>query len=44
MQLSRKLNLSTNYWHIAASFHPLFCNQSLEQIQVNETNFCIKCY
>ncbi|KAL4571383.1 hypothetical protein LXL04_018142 [Taraxacum kok-saghyz] len=32
-RLSRKLELSNSNWHIAAGFHPLLCNQSLEQKQ-----------
>ncbi|GJW18172.1 calcineurin-like metallo-phosphoesterase superfamily protein [Tanacetum coccineum] len=31
--LSRKLELSNSNWHIAAGFHSLFCNQSVEQTQ-----------
>ncbi|KAK1420945.1 hypothetical protein QVD17_22927 [Tagetes erecta] len=37
--LSRKLELSNSNWHIAASFHPLFCNQSLEQTQATKNDF-----
>lgn len=32
-RLSRKLESSNSNWHIAAGFHPLFCNQSLDQTQ-----------
>ncbi|XP_076930382.1 uncharacterized protein LOC143595162 [Bidens hawaiensis] len=38
-QLSRKLELSSSSWHIAAVFHPLFCNQSLEQTQAKGSDY-----
>ncbi|KAI3782041.1 hypothetical protein L2E82_12073 [Cichorium intybus] len=36
--LSKKLELSNSNWHIAIGFHPLFCNQSLEQTQAKGIN------
>ncbi|PWA51289.1 calcineurin-like metallo-phosphoesterase superfamily protein [Artemisia annua] len=33
--LSRQLELSNSNWHIAAGFHSLFCNQSVEETQAN---------
>ncbi|XP_076895188.1 uncharacterized protein LOC143547715 [Bidens hawaiensis] len=38
-QLSRILELSNSSWHIAVAFHPLFCNQSLEQTQVKGNDY-----
>ncbi|XP_071724845.1 uncharacterized protein [Rutidosis leptorrhynchoides] len=34
-RLSRILELSNSDWHIVAGFHPLFCNQSSEQMHTN---------
>lgn len=37
-RLSRKLELSDSNWCIAAGFHSLFCNQSVEQTQAKGDN------